>query len=455
LWNVKPRGQGADWIYSVLPINIALGPIGTLVQLYILDLHGTAIDIGLAITIFNAVSIPAAIMWGYATDRSHRRKSIIVASYLAITGTLILFLFTRTIHGVDLLYALFSLLSSAAATPLNLLIMETQPKSRWTTAFARFQMASSVGVTIGLVIGVAWADFLPLHLMVAPLAALSLASAILAAISIREPAFVFEREMIVMVRRSFYQRLLSLPMLFLRIPRMFDFRKVFRGGLRYELARETQVLYMSIFVFYTASGVFNTSLVPSLYGASLTKSQIFLVLLAGMVVQTVSFHYAAPYIENRSLKQAAFGGLVLRALCYAGTGASAFLVTGIAYLSANMVLYPLAAGIAFATYYAASNIMIFNTLGHAGQGSTLGVYSALVGLATTLGSFISGFISFYFGFYAAFLLAAAFLAAAAGLTSSLSVGEVRSEAIFHATPSSSKLSKGSAQTDSSKNYRGQ
>jgi MFS family permease len=422
---VNPWNRGVDWVYSILPINIALGPVGTFVQLYILELHGTVIDIGLAITLFNGVSIPAAMIWGFATDRIHSRKIIVVASYLGVTGTLLLFLFTRTIHGIDILYAVFALLSSAAATPLNLLIMETERKPRWTSTFARFQMLSGIGVTIGLVLGVAWADFLTLYLIVVPLAALSLASSVLTALWITEPPFVFEREMIVMVRRSFFQRLLALPILFLRIPRLFDFRRVFKGGLRYDLARDTQVLYLSIFAFYIASGVFNTSLVPSLYGASLSKSQIFLVLLTGMIVQTVSFHYAAPYIERRSLKEAAVAGLATRSLCYGGIGVFAFTVTGIAYLGANLVLYPIAAGIAYAVYYATSTIMIFNTLGHNSQGSTLGVYSALVGVATTLGSFVSGFTSFYFGYHVTFLTAAACLAAAAALTSSLSESGVR------------------------------
>jgi MFS family permease len=429
LSSVSSRGKGANWVYSVLPINIALGPIGTFVQLYILELHGTVIDIGLAVTLFNAVSIPAAIIWGFATDKSHRRKAIIVASYLAVAGIEILFLFTRTIYGVDLLYACFSLVSSAAATPLNLLIMETQPKSRWTSTFALYQMASGIGTTVGLLLGVVWVSFLPLQLIVVPLTLLSITSALLSVLWIADPAFIFEQEMIVMVRHSFYERLLTLPMLFLKIPKLFDFRRVFKG-LSNELTRGTQVLYLSIFAFYTASGIFNTSLVPSLYKASVSKSEIFLVSLVGMTVQTISFHYAAPYIEKRSLKQAAFGGLVLRSLCYVIIGVAAYFVTSFLFLGVNLILYPLAAGIAYAVYYAASSIMIFNTLGHSNQGSTLGVYSALVGFATTLGSFISGFTSFYFGYYVTFIIAANCLAAAAVLTSSASVGGARNEAIY-------------------------
>jgi MFS family permease len=357
-------------------------------------------------------------MWGFASDRLYSRRVIIVVSYFAIAVTLILFVYTMSIHGVEVLYAFFSLVSSASATPLNLLVMETEAKSRWTLAFTRLSTASSVGVMLGLVVGVGWADFLPLNLMVVPLAALSLASAILSMVLIKEPAFLFEREMIVLVRRSFYHRLLALPILFLKIPRIFDFRKVFKG-LRYELTRDIQVLYLSILLFYVASGIFNTSLVPSLYKANLSKSQIFLVLLAGMIIQIFAFRYAGPYIEKRSLKRAAVGGLVLRSTSYALTGLAAFFVTGVLFLSANLILYPLAAGMAYAAYYSASNIMIFNTLGRSGQGSTLGVYSALVGLATTLGSFISGYTSFFLGYYATFVVAGLCLAGAAALTYSL------------------------------------
>jgi MFS family permease len=95
-------------------------------------------------------------------------------------------------------------------------------------------------------------------------------------------------------------------------------------------------------------------------------------------------------------------------------------------LGANLILFPIAGGIAFALYYSASNVMVFNTLGQTNQGSTLGVYSALVGLATTLGSFVSGFTSFYFGYYTTFILAAAWLAVAAWLTSLLRGDETRS-----------------------------
>jgi MFS family permease len=416
---MKANEKRTNWIYCLLPINIALGPVGTFVQLYILELRGTVLDIAFATTLFNAVSIPAAIIWGSATDRFQRRKTIIALSYLMVAGTLILFVFTKAIYGIEVLYSVFSFLSSAAATPLNLLIMETQPKSRWTSTFARFSMISSIGVTGGLLLGVAWGDFLPFHLLVVPLAALSVLSAALAAATIKEPKIGFERDMIVMVRRSFYELLLIIPIMFLRIPKIIDFRRLFKS-LRFGLSRDPLLLYVSIVAFYFASGIFNTSLVPSLYSANLSRSQVFLVSLVAMSIQTASFRFLGPRIEQGSLKGSAFTGLALRATAYALIGISTYFLTGLLYLGTTIVLYSLAAGVAYAIYYAASNVMVFNTLGHSNQGSVLGVYSALVGLATMLGSFISGFVSFFLGFYVTFILAAIFLAVAAASTSAIS-----------------------------------
>lgn len=400
----KERG-GTRWFYSQLPVEIAVGPVGTLIALYILQLHGSVIDVGLAITLFSAVSIPSAVLWGYVTDRFQRRKTILVLSSAAISVNLILLPLVRSISGAALLYAVFSLVSSASATPANLLIMETQRKSRWASAFARLSMISSIGAALGLVLGVGWSDFFPVSELAFPLSALAMVSAVLSLIMIKEPALPFEREIMVLQKRSLQQRLLAIPLIFLRIPRLVDFKSVFRG-MRSTLTSHLPLLYLSIFVFYIASGLFNTSFVPSLRAAGLTASEVFLVSLLATVAQTASFFFAGPYVEMRDLRKTAVAGLLIRCSCYAGIGILAGLTGGLSYLAGTMVLYPLAGGLAFAIYYTSSNTMIFNTLGAKNQGSRLGVYSALVGVATMSGALLSGYISFYLGFLYTFVLAA-------------------------------------------------
>jgi len=374
--------------------------------------------VALAITLFNAVGVPAAVVWGFVTDRFHRRKPIIVASYLVTAAILVSFLFANTGYLVSLLYAAFSFATSASTTPLSLLIMETERKQKWATAFARFSMVTSIGQTVGLLLSVGWGFFLSLNYLVVPLAILSIISAALSVLMIKEPSVVFERQAIALNKPSFFHRILAVPFFFLRVPRLNDFKRVFRD-IKYELTRQVPILYFSIFMFYLASGIFNTSIVPSLRANNVSSFLIFLVTTVAMVVQIIAFKYAGPYTEKKSPVKAAVGGLVLRSLGYGFLGVSLYIISGVLFLAPVLIFYPIAAGIAYSVYYTASNTMVFSTLRGGRQGHSLGVYSALVGVATLLGSLVSGFTSFFLGFSTTFIIAAACLGLSAWLVSLL------------------------------------
>jgi MFS family permease len=183
--------KAVAWVDAILPFNIAIGPVSTLIQLLILNLHGTVIDVAFAIAFFSGVGIPAALLWGFVADRFQRRKKIIVLSYLVTAVILVSFLFASAGYHVSLLYAVFSFVTSASTTPLNLLIMETELKQKWAVAFAKFSMVTSVGQTAGLLLSVGWGLFFSLNYLVIPLALLSLISAALAVLMIKEPSIMF------------------------------------------------------------------------------------------------------------------------------------------------------------------------------------------------------------------------------------------------------------------------
>jgi MFS family permease len=424
--NVALTQKSAAWVDAILPFYVALGPVGTLIQLLILNLNGTVIDVALAITLFNAVGVPAALVWGFVTDRFQRRKLIIVASYSATAVILVLFLFANTTYSVSLLYAVFSFATAASTTPLNLLIMETEQKQKWATGFARFSMVTGIGQMVGLIFSVGWGLFFSLNYFVIPLAVLSVISAALSMLMIKEPNVVFERQAIAMNKRSFYHRILAVPFFFLHVPRLNDFKRVFRN-IKFELTRQVPILYFSIFVFYFASGIFNTSLVPSLQANNVSNFLIFFATTVAWIVQIISFRYAGPYAEKKSLVKAAVGGLVLRSVGYGFLGVLLYFISGVWFLVPVLILYPLAAGFAYSIYYTASNTMVFNTLHSGRQGASLGVYSALVGVATLLGSLVSGFTSFFLGFSTTFIMAAVFLAVSAWLASLLKQSQLKSD----------------------------
>ena len=57
--------------------------MGILVQLLIMNFNGTVLDVGLAVTLFSAVSVPSTLFWGFVTDRFHRRRPLIMVSFVA------------------------------------------------------------------------------------------------------------------------------------------------------------------------------------------------------------------------------------------------------------------------------------------------------------------------------------------------------------------------------------
>jgi MFS family permease len=417
-----PRSAGRpSWVYSVFPVSLATGPIGTLVQLYLIELNGVKLGTlyaSLAVAIFNGVGIPASIFWGFTTDRVHKRRVIVATSYSMMAVLLGSFYFVRSTAGTILMYALFSFASAAAATPLNLLIMETEKKSKWAPTFARLSMMSSIGNVGGLVLSTVWVEALPLLLLSIPLSAFSLTSAALAVLTISEPTFVLERGVIAARKPSFFQRLLAFPMLFITIPRVSDFRRVFRG-LRFGLTSYVPLFYISTVLFYLSSGLFNTSFVPAMSFLGISEGGVFAVILSGALVQSLAFQFAAGYIGEKSLVSTSVQGLLVRGACYAAIGVGSFFISGSLFFFSVLVLYPVAAGLAFAFYYTSSNTMMFNTVRRS-PGSSLGVYSAVVGMASTAGSLVSGVISLYSGFYATFILAGMLLFGAIFVVSRIS-----------------------------------
>lgn len=410
------RGR-VSWVYAILPVSLATGPIGSLIQLYLLELNGNALGTiyaGLAATVFSGITIPASIFWGYTTDRLHQRKGTIVASYI-VMATVFLSFYGQDTVGIIAEYAVFSFISAASATPLNLLIMESEDKSKWASKFATLSMVSGIGNTAGSLLSAVWVQTFPIILIMIPLAMFSLVSAALSVLLIREPPISLEDETIVMRGPSFFSRLLSLPMMFLNVPKPRDFIRVFRG-LRYGMTSYIPLLYISIVLFYLSSGLFNASFVSGLHLFAISDGVVLGVIFVGQAVQTVTFQFAGRYLSNKSLVSAAGQSLVLRAASYIFLGVFAFFLGQPLYVVPALILWPLASGVAFGLYYTASNTLIFNSVQKRNPGSTLGVYSAIVGMATLVGSLPSGFISVYLGFHVTFLAAGLLMLFAAFLT---------------------------------------
>jgi MFS family permease len=235
---------------------------------------------------------------------------------------------------------------------------------------------------------------------------------------INEPPFVLERETVALRKPSFFSRLRANPVFLIGIPSGSDFMRAFRG-LRSSLTSYVPLFYISTILFYVSSGLFNTSFVPAMHLFSMPDQEVFAVILAGMVVQTIAFQGAGNFVNSRDLVTSSVQGLLLRGWSYLAIGVAALILAGPAFAVSSLLLYPVAGGVAYAIYYTSSNTMMFNTVKGKTAGSALGVYSAVVGLAAMAGSFVSGFISVYLGYYTTFILSAILLFATVVVVSRL------------------------------------
>ena len=419
----EEKRRRSAWIYSVFPVSVATGPVGTMVQLYLIALNGQALGTiygSLASAIYNGVSIPAALFWGVATDRLHKRKSLVALSYALVSVALVSYFFDRTTAGTISRYGAISFVSVASATPLNLLIMETEQKGKWASAFSRLSLVGSAGNVAGLLVSTLWTQFFPssLVLLFVPMGAFALVSSGLALVMIHEPEFVLERETVALRKPSLFSRLRANPVFFIGLPSTADFKRTFRG-LRSGLTSYVPLFYISTILFYISAGLFNTSFVPAMHFLSMPDQEVFAVILAGMIIQTLAFQRTGDFINKRSLVTSSIQGLLLRGWSYLAIGIAALLVTGPLFAISALILYPLAGGVAYAVYYASSNTMMFNTVKGKTAGAALGVYSAVVGLAAMSGSFVSGFVSVYLGYDTTFVAAGVLLFAAVGVVSRL------------------------------------
>jgi len=392
------------WMYLVIPFNASTGPLSTLITLQIISLGGNAISVAYVISLSNAVLIPASMIWGFMADRLDRKKQILI-SFGGTALSLIFMPLANSIPLIALNYSLITFMSTASSTPFNLLVMESTEKKHWGQLFSRFSFLSSLGVLVGLIVSTFLVIILRIYEIEEILGLTVLATLIAGLKILPKPIVTFERAAILHHKESFLTRMIHLPMMFLNLPnlhnfKMFSLKRLLRKPINY-----IPLLYIGIVIFYISSGIFNTVYPAGLYIKGLDKAEVLSVITVGMIFQILGFRFASNLLESRDEKRLAYISLILRGSSYIILGLFAQLFLGIPILISGLIFYPLAAGIAFSIFYSSSTTLIFKIVGERRQGTGLGVYSTVVGLSMFLGSLLSGYITHYISYGIDFIIA--------------------------------------------------
>ena len=393
------------WMFLVLPYQIAYGPLSTLIVLYILFLHGTVIDVSYAIALGYAVSIPAGIAWGMAIDVYNRRRFFIILSFVGFLLSLIALFFVSSLILVIVIYALISLVLVANATPINLLVMDNNPKKAWPEKFSRLQMISSLGGTFGLLFSFFIVGIFPIRVLLIMLVPFCILAIVLSFL-IKPDRVRSVRRSIIFDSKALAVRLFLHPFFFVRLPPLSMLKRFFSSITPKNISKSyLNTVYLGLLLFSFGSGLFNTVYPAGLKEYGLTNFTVFGIILAGYIIQTVAFYFSGKYIKHKRGNILASGSLVLRSIGYLAIGAIFVIFGHRTSIILNILFYIVAAGLAYSIFYTISNVMLFKAIGSNKRGRKLGVYSSLVALGSILGALISGYTSFYISYSFTFIAA--------------------------------------------------
>jgi MFS family permease len=384
------------WLWIFVPINAAIGGFSTLLPLYIIDIGGTVIDVGNIVSAYSLALIPSSILWGIAVDRKEKRKPFVTYGYLGITVLLVAGFFLRDIGALLLLYVCYAGISTAASPAVSILLMEFSPKKQLSTTFAKYSALTLLGTALGTIPGAFWTNYLPLRAYFLLCAIFSGISVILAAKYLVEPAFPFERKVVALTQESFVTKLRTVTMIFITIPSLEDI-KSFGKMMRSVFTRHVPLLYLSFFLFFTASNLFFTSYTPFMKSREMDDSGVFIVFTTLYILQAAIYPIAGRACRRFGEDRVSVSALWLRT---AGLLAATATVLLMLHNSIAMI------GTAFAFFNTSSSVLLFRTLPHGKQGELLGIYSAMTGFAAFAGAIMSGYISFNTGYAVTFVVAA-------------------------------------------------
>jgi len=185
--------------------KISFGLLSVLLPLYITQvISGGNLSVwGLIASMATFIAIPFSFLWGYLCDATRRYRFFILLSFASVTLLLYLFSLTTDLLLLGIVYAFIVVFQVAYEPSKNVLIAENYSHRDWKRGFAFYAALTEFGWVAGLFLGfllTLW-GFSSATLLTICIA-LSIASFILSAIFVNDPALIFERGMVT-IERSF------------------------------------------------------------------------------------------------------------------------------------------------------------------------------------------------------------------------------------------------------------
>ncbi|WP_251329435.1 MFS transporter [Haloplanus pelagicus] len=144
------------WLYAWGLGSVAFGGASLLVPLYIVQLGGSAVQLGLLAATAAGIGAPGAILFGRLANRiTHRRPLVLVT--LLVGGVVLALVPTLTdITAVIVANAALWLVVGSIAPVLTMLVVDDAPEAVWDERIGLLNAYQGYGWAAGLVLGTVW-----------------------------------------------------------------------------------------------------------------------------------------------------------------------------------------------------------------------------------------------------------------------------------------------------------
>jgi MFS family permease len=410
------------WLYGWGLGYVAIGAASLLVPLFAISLGASAFTVGAIAATAAFAGVPGALLWGTLAARAHRRRPFVLIALAATALTLALFPLTTTPREVLLVNVILWFAVAAAAPVLNLIVVEGRPETEWNDRIGRLNAVQGYGWVAGLVVGAVWTTLVPrlvagldafesTRLLFGFLAVIAALATVLARLWYPDPATVSTSRFRRVYRRlseqgwgaGRYLRTLpygtSRPYWALTSLRGVDPRALARrygaGLSRYLLAA---------LLFSTGFAVFWGPMPAYLRGVGYGSDGVFALFLIANVGSAASYAAVSGVASRVGVRRLQMGALSARIVLFPGVA-----LLGGAALLAVLALGAsfLAIGITWAVIAVTATALVTSLASPRVRGEALGLYTAIVGLGTGIGSALGGAVASWNGYLLAFALASA------------------------------------------------
>ncbi|MFC5368847.1 MFS transporter [Salinirubrum litoreum] len=440
------------WLYSWALGAVAFGGASLLVPLYVVQLGGTAVDLGVLAATAALVAAPGAIVFGRLGNRVDQRRPLVLGTLAVVAGVLAAIPLVDSVTAVIVANAVLWLTVSSIPPVLTMLVVDDAPESAWTERIGRLNKYQGYGWAGGLVLGTVW-PFLGSRLLapgaVTPALFWVLAGCagvgVLGAVgSLPRPDptqhVTSERRIRKIARTLSNSRRGVKGATFAFSPNRLYWttRTIHPRRLLARLDRALALYLFAAVCFFTGFAAFWAPLPLFFTGIEFDSGQIFALYLASSVASAVLYEGAGRLASRIDVRLLQSGALAVRGLLFPAVA----LVGGIGVVTVELGVAGVglaAIGATWAIIAVVGTAIVTRLAPPSVRGEVLGVHTALGAVAGGVGGILGGWAA-TFGYTVAFGVAGGLVLVGAGLVFALRfVGETPPRPVAEGDPVTSRV----------------